>query len=263
MPQASRGPRGARPPDPRTPPLSYKVLALKYRPTSFDEVVGQTTVTRTLQNALERGQDRPRVPALRRARRRQDHDRAHPGQGAQLREGRGADRQPVLDAHRGEPRHGLRRAAARSRTAAASTCRRSTAPRTPASTASASCARWRATARPATASRSGSSTRSTSSRRRLQRAAEDARGAAAARQVHLRHHRVPQDPGDDPLALPAVRLPDDLDARARAAPAQRRRPGADPGERRRRSRSSPAPPRAACATRSRSSTRCSPSPATT
>jgi DNA polymerase-3 subunit gamma/tau len=35
--------------------VSYKVLALKYRPTSFDEVVGQTTVTRTLQNALERG----------------------------------------------------------------------------------------------------------------------------------------------------------------------------------------------------------------
>jgi len=35
--------------------LSYKVLALKYRPTSFDEVVGQTTVTRTLQRALERG----------------------------------------------------------------------------------------------------------------------------------------------------------------------------------------------------------------
>ena len=54
MPQARRGPRGARPRDPRKP-LSYKVLALKYRPTSFDEVVGQTTVTRTLQNALERG----------------------------------------------------------------------------------------------------------------------------------------------------------------------------------------------------------------
>jgi len=41
-----------RPPE---PPLSYKVLALKYRPTSFDEVVGQTTVTSTLQRALERG----------------------------------------------------------------------------------------------------------------------------------------------------------------------------------------------------------------
>ena len=38
-----------------TSPLSYKVLALKYRPTSFDEVVGQTNVTRTLRNALERG----------------------------------------------------------------------------------------------------------------------------------------------------------------------------------------------------------------
>ena len=40
---------------PPTKPLSYKVLALKYRPTSFDEVVGQTTVTRTLRNAIERG----------------------------------------------------------------------------------------------------------------------------------------------------------------------------------------------------------------
>jgi DNA polymerase-3 subunit gamma/tau len=36
--------------------LSYKVLALKYRPTTFDEVVGQTTVTRTLRNAID--QDR-------------------------------------------------------------------------------------------------------------------------------------------------------------------------------------------------------------
>ena len=46
------------PPDPGAPsrtPLSYKVLARKYRPTSFDEVVGQATVTRTLRNALERG----------------------------------------------------------------------------------------------------------------------------------------------------------------------------------------------------------------
>ena len=35
--------------------MSYQVLALKYRPTSFDEVVGQSTVTRTLRNAIERG----------------------------------------------------------------------------------------------------------------------------------------------------------------------------------------------------------------
>jgi DNA polymerase-3 subunit gamma/tau len=53
VPQARRGSRGA---GPRTfTPLSYKVLALKYRPTSFDEVVGQGTVTRTLRNAIERG----------------------------------------------------------------------------------------------------------------------------------------------------------------------------------------------------------------
>ena len=55
MPQASRGSRGAGPLRPSGKPLSYKVLALKYRPTSFDEVVGQTNVTRTLRNALERG----------------------------------------------------------------------------------------------------------------------------------------------------------------------------------------------------------------
>ena len=42
---------------------------------------------------------------------------------------------------------------------------------------------------------------------RVQRAAEDPRGAAAAREVRLRHHRAAQDPGDDPVALPALRLP--------------------------------------------------------
>ncbi len=47
------GPAPAR--SPIHPLVSYKVLALKSRPTSFDEVVGQTTVTRTLKNALERG----------------------------------------------------------------------------------------------------------------------------------------------------------------------------------------------------------------
>jgi DNA polymerase-3 subunit gamma/tau len=35
--------------------LSYKVLALKYRPRTFDEVVGQKTVTTTLRNAIEQG----------------------------------------------------------------------------------------------------------------------------------------------------------------------------------------------------------------
>ena len=43
--------------------------------------------------------------------------------------------------------------------------------------------------------------------RGLQRAPEDARGAAAPRAVHPRLDRAPQDPRDDRFALPAVRLP--------------------------------------------------------
>jgi DNA polymerase-3 subunit gamma/tau len=35
--------------------LSYQVLARKYRPTVFDEVVGQDAITRTLRNALASG----------------------------------------------------------------------------------------------------------------------------------------------------------------------------------------------------------------
>ena len=41
--------------------------------------------------------------------------------------------------------------------------------------------------------------------RGVQRPAEDPRRAAAARQVHLRHHRNPQGAGDHPVALPALR----------------------------------------------------------
>ena len=35
--------------------MSYRVLALKWRPKTFDEVVGQDTVVRTLKNALTTG----------------------------------------------------------------------------------------------------------------------------------------------------------------------------------------------------------------
>ena len=35
--------------------MSYTVLARKYRPQKFSEVIGQEHVTRTLQNALEQG----------------------------------------------------------------------------------------------------------------------------------------------------------------------------------------------------------------
>ncbi len=38
-----------------SPPMSYQVLARKYRPQKFSEVIGQEHVTRTLKNALEQG----------------------------------------------------------------------------------------------------------------------------------------------------------------------------------------------------------------
>src|SRR5215475_7051844 len=37
----------------RVPPMSYQVLARKYRPQKFSDVIGQEHVTRTLQNAIE------------------------------------------------------------------------------------------------------------------------------------------------------------------------------------------------------------------
>src|SRR5687767_1891075 len=40
---------------PSPSPMSYQVLARKWRPRTFDEVVGQGTVTRTLKNALASG----------------------------------------------------------------------------------------------------------------------------------------------------------------------------------------------------------------
>ena len=35
--------------------MSYQVLARKYRPQKFSDVIGQEHVTRTLQNAIEQG----------------------------------------------------------------------------------------------------------------------------------------------------------------------------------------------------------------
>ena len=55
----------------------------------------------------------------------------------------------------------------------------------------------------------------------VQRAAEDAGGAAAPRGVHPRHHRGPQDPHHHPVALPALRLQADPDRAAVRAPRER------------------------------------------
>ena len=139
--------------------MAHQSLYRTYRPQRFDDVVGQSHVTRTLRNAVAEGARRARVPVHGPARHRQDHDRAHPRQGARLREGpdaglrrhvrelprdrRGAPpgrlrarrgvahrrrRRPRRDHHQGELR-GARAAAGRSTSSTRSTCcrpRRST-----------------------------------------------------------------------------------------------------------------------------------------
>ena len=65
--------------------MSYQVLARKWRPQTFAELVGQEHVVTALTNALDAGPPAPRLPAHRHARRRQDDDRAHPRQEPQLR----------------------------------------------------------------------------------------------------------------------------------------------------------------------------------
>ena len=63
--------------------MSYQVLARKYRPQKFSEVIGQEHVTQTLKNALEQG--RTAHGYLQRPPRHRKNDRgAHSGHGAQL-----------------------------------------------------------------------------------------------------------------------------------------------------------------------------------
>ena len=70
--------------------MSYLVLARKYRPQRFSELVGQEHVARTLTNAIAQNRVHHAFLFTGRARRRQDQRGPHPGQGAVLREG--ADR---------------------------------------------------------------------------------------------------------------------------------------------------------------------------
>ena len=71
--------------------MAYLVSARRWRPQTFDDLVGQEHVTRTLTNAIRAGRVAHALPVHRRARRRQDHRGAHPRQGAELREGPDAD----------------------------------------------------------------------------------------------------------------------------------------------------------------------------
>ena len=67
----------------------------------------------------------------------------------------------------------------------------------------------------------------------LQRAPEDPRRAARPRDLHLRDDRDPQGPGDDPLPLPVLRFPADPAETDRREPEEDRRGRGDPDQRQR------------------------------
>jgi DNA polymerase III, gamma/tau subunits len=63
---------------------AYQVIARKWRPQTFDDVVGQDHVVRTLRNAIARQRIAHAYLFCRSPRHRKNLDRAHLRQGAQL-----------------------------------------------------------------------------------------------------------------------------------------------------------------------------------
>ncbi len=59
--------------------MAYQVIARKWRPQTFQQIVGQRHVTQTLENAIRQNRRGARVYFFRRARRGKNHDGAHPG----------------------------------------------------------------------------------------------------------------------------------------------------------------------------------------
>ena len=178
-------------------------LYREYRPQTFEELVGQQHVARTLRNAVRDGQRRPRVRVRRSARHRQDERRAHPGQGAQLPRHRGAAGQgPHVDPVRRlsqlpDDRH--RHLTRRHRDGRGLQPQHRRHPRAP---------RPRRF-RPCRGALQGLHRRRGPHAHEggLQRPPEDARGAPGERRLRAGHDRAAQDPGDHHLALPALRLP--------------------------------------------------------
>ena len=149
--------------------------------------------------AARRGRQRPRgpgLPVLRAARHGQDHVGAHPRQGAQL---RAPGRRRAVLRVRVVPRGRAR--------ARATTCTSSTPPATTASTRCATSSRRPSLGTPGPAQ--GVHPRRGPHAVQAGRggAAEDARGAAAARRVRARHHRPAEGQRHHPQPHPAPALP--------------------------------------------------------
>ncbi len=196
--------------------MEYLVLARKWRPQVFDDVVGQEHVVTTLRNAIRLGRVAHAYLFTGRPRRRQDVGRPHPGQGAQLRERAHADAVQRVRRSAASITRGQRRRRAGDRRRQQPRHRRDP----PAA------AERRRAARAGRASRSTSSTKSTCSPSEAFNALlKTLEEPPRAREVHLRHHRAAQDPDHDPLALPAIRLQAHLAEGDHGHPAQDRRRG--------------------------------------
>ena len=245
----------------RVSDAAYVPLARKWRPRTFADVVGQEEIVRALTNAVTARPARARLPLLGAARRRQDDDGAPPRRRHQLQLVRPARRATpcgtcascveVLEGRSHRHPRDRRRHARQGGPGARPHRGRG----------------LRAVARPPEGLHHRRGPRDLVGR--VPGAPEDARGAAVARRLHPRDDRAAQDPRDDPLALPALRLPAPHGRRggrpprrhraARGVRGRRRGAGGEGQEARRRARRprprSPRRPRAASATASRSSTR--------
>ncbi len=187
-------------PAPTPESAAYTVIARKYRPKSFDDLIGQEAMVRTLKNAFAtgriahafmltgvRGVGKTTTARLLARALNYDSEAIHEPSVTALAEGEGRHCRSIvegrhmdvleLDAASPQPRRRDARAPGRGP--------------------------LRAGGGPLQGLHHRRSAHAFD--RGVQCAAEDARGAAAARQVHLRHHRDPQGPGDHPVALPALR----------------------------------------------------------
>ncbi len=186
--------------DPRDrPPAPTASWRANTVPRDFADLIGQEPMVRTLHQRLRHRPHRAGLHADRRARRRQDHDRAHPRPRAQLQDADGID-QPTVDLRvLGEHCQAImegRHVDVIEMDAASHTgiddIREIIEQR--ALRAGVGALQGLHHRRSAHAVDAG-----------LQRPAEDAGRAAAACEVHLRHHRNPQGADHGPVALPALR----------------------------------------------------------